>query len=452
MKRMTRAGSGEAGYALIVVMILVFSMGIVGAAFFSMAGRETVASHVNLNSQRAFWLAEGGKARAMRYLSELSNPPTAGFFIYQDVAGPDGGTYTVHCAVDTTAVWAVEKAFMLECVGNSGGIERRVRQRVRMTSFAQYAMFTDNESNGGTQIWHITGDVIGGRLHTNGTLCISGNPRFLGRVSSASDHMMGYQNHWVDDMNDWPVGGNNPYFAEGAELNAPQIAMPTTTTDLRHDSLFGGVYNAPETDLELGVTGATVGVPTPGWLRYRNHTPPNGTWTSVQISSLANSIFFCNNDLHVSGVLDGELTVASHRNIRIVDDIKYQASDAQGTPLSGCNDLLGLVAERDIIIADNAANRNNLIVDAVLMALDTSIEVENYDSGSPRGTLTIWGGLIQKYRGAVGQFRGNTIIHGYQKNYHYDPRVTGRVPPSFPLTGVYEETGWEETWDESYPF
>lgn len=321
-----------------------------------------------------------------------------------------------------------------------------------MTSFAQYAMFTDRESNGGTQIWHITGDEIEGRLHTNGTLCISGSPRFLGRVTSASDHMVGYSNFWVDDMTAWPVGGNNPYFAEGAELNAAQIPMPTATTDLRHESLFGGVYNAPETDLELGVAGVQVGVPTPGWLRYRNHTPPNGDWTSVQISSLANSIFYCNNDLHVSGVLDGELTVVSHQNVRIEDNIRYQDSDAQGAPLPGCDDLLGVVAERNILFADNAANRNNLIVDAVLMALDTSIQAENYTSGPPRGTLTIWGGLIQRFRGAVGQFQGQSIIHGYRKNYHYDPRVTGRAPPSFPVTGVYEEMGWEESWDESYPF
>ncbi len=452
MKRTTRTGSGEEGYALAVVMILVFVIGIIGAAFFSMAGNETIASQNNLDAQRAFWLAESGKARALRFLSELHSPPTADRFIYQDVAGPDGGSYTVHCLVDTNAQWSVEKAFVLDCVGNSGGIERRIRQRVRMTSFAQYAMFTDDESHNGSQIWHITGDVIGGRLHTNGSLCISGSPQFLGLVTSASDHMTAYRNSRVDDMNNWPVGGNNPYFAEGAELNAPQIPVPATTPDLRQESLFSGLYRAPETDIELGVTGIQAAVTSPGWFRYRDHTPPNGDWTSVQISNLASSIFYSDNIVHIKGVLDGELTVASHLDVRIVDNITYQASDAQGVPQPGCDDLLGLVAERNIVFADNAENRNNLIVNAVLMALGTSIQAENYSSGPPRGTLTIWGGLIQRYRGAVGQFSGNTIIHGYRKNYHYDPRVTGRVPPSYPLTGVYEETGWEETWDASNPF
>jgi hypothetical protein len=433
-------------------MVLVFVIGILGAAFMSLAGNEAVASLGHLNSQRAFWLAESGKARALRHLSELHSPPTADRVIFQDVAGPDGGTYTVNCLVDTTALWAVEKAFVLDCVGNAGGVERRIRLRVRMTSFAQYAMFTDNETFNGNQIWHITGDVIGGRLHTNGSLCISGSPRFLGRVTSASDHMVGYSNSRVYDMNDWPVGGNNPYFGEGAELNAPQIEVPTATPDLRQQSLVGGVYRAAETDVELGFTGIQAPVAAPGWFRYRDHSPPNGDWTSVRITDLADPIVYSDRIVHISGVLDGELTVASHQDVRIVDNITYQTSDAQGVPPNDCNDLLGLVAERDIVFADNVANQSDLIVDAVLMALGTSIQAENYSLGPPRGTLTIWGGLIQRYRGAVGQFRGTTIIHGYRKNYHYDPRVTGRVPPSFPLTGVYEETGWEETWDASNPF
>ncbi|MBU1677170.1 DUF4900 domain-containing protein, partial [bacterium] len=319
-------------------------------------------------------------------------------------------------------------------------------------SFAQYAMFTDEESNGQFPLWYISGDAVEGRLHTNGTYHIAGNPRFLGKVTSASDHMVGYPNYRVEDMSGWPVGGNAPQFAGGGELNAPLIPMPTDLPDLRQQGMFGGIYTAAEMDIELGYAGAQAAVSAPGWLRYRDHADTSGDWSSVQISSLSNSIFYCEGDVHIKGVLDGELTVASHNNVRIEDNITYRASDSQGMPLPGCDDLLGLLAERNIIFADNAANQNDLIVDAVLMALDTSITAENYTSGPPRGTLTIWGGLIQKYRGAIGQFSNQGIVHGYRKDYHYDPRVTARTPPSYPLTGVYEKTGWEETWDASNPF
>lgn len=452
MKKRIRTKSNQAGYVLPVVTILIFTIGIVGAAFFSMAGHETLASQATLNSQSAFWLAEGSKSLAMRYLSELYSPPTSDITIYSNVAGPDGGTYTVTCAVDTTVTWNVEKAFVLDCVGNVGGVERRVRQRVRMTSFALYAMFTNEEkTDGGYTIWHFTGGVIDGPLHTNGSLSILGTPNFYGPVTSASDHMTGYKSYWIDEMSDWPVAGNNPYFAEGAELNVDVIPMPSETVDLKQLGQYGGVYNAPKTDVQLGVKGVDAAITALGWFRYREHNTSDD-WTSVEIASMSNKVLYCNDNIYLEGVLDGELTISSKTNIRIVDDITYAGSDSFGEPQPGCDDLLGLVAEENIVFVDNTANQSDLIVNAVLMALNTSIKVENYDEGAPRGTLTIWGGLIQKVRGAVGQASGGYIIHGYQKAYHYDPRVTARTPPFFPQTGFYEELAWEETWDASYPF
>jgi len=452
MKMKIRTKSNQAGYVLPVVTIFIFTMGIVGAAFFSMAGHETLASQATLNSHRAFWLAEGSKALAMLYLSELYSPPTSDITIFNNVAGPDGGTYTVTCAVDTSVVWDAEKGFVLDCVGNVGGVERRVRQRVRMTSFSLYAMFTNQEkTEGGYTIWHFTGGVVDGPLHSNGSLSIYGTPSFLGPVTSASDHMTGYRNYWIDEMSDWPVAGNNPYFAEGAELNVDVIPMPSETVDLKNLGQYGGVYTAPTTNVQLGVRGIDSPVTAPGWFRYREHNTSDD-WTSVNISGMSNKVFYCNDKVYLEGVLDGELTISSRQSICIVDDVTYAGSDSSGQPLVGCDDLLGLVAEDDIVFVDNSANQNDLIVNGVLMALDTSIKVQNYDEGSPRGTLTIWGGLIQQVRGAVGQASDGYIIHGYQKEYHYDHRVTARTPPYFPQTGIYEELAWEETWDATYPF
>jgi hypothetical protein len=452
--REIRAAAGERGYVLVAVLVLMFSVLIIGAAFFSLAGYETRDTQSDLGSQRAFWLAEGGKDRALRWLTHGTSPPESDVRIYENVAGPDGGTYTVDCLVDSASAWLAEKAFVLDCVGNSGGRQRRIREHVRMTSFAQYAYFTDGENDpDGSPIWFTTGDLIEGMLHTNGIIHILGNPHFIGRVTSAADHMVGSPSYRVEDATDWPVGGNHPIFEDGFDLNAPEIPLPTTTLDLKQEAQNGGVYIAPEAEVELGVIGPTTPTAAPGWLRYRNLPPPNNNWTSVRISTLTNKVLYCNNDLHVKGLLDGELTVASNRNVRIEDNLTYLASNAQGTPLAGCNDLLGIVAGRDVIFVNNTANQTNLIVDAVMMALNTSIEAEDHDQGNPRGVLTIWGGLIQKYRGAVGTVSsGGVINHGYSKNYHYDPRVTGRTPPGFPLTGIYEEMSWMETWDASYPF
>lgn len=452
----------RSGHVLAPVLILVFAMAIVAMAFFALAGHETRASQTNLDSQRAFWLAEEGRARALRDLSDPDlwpRPPEAETRLFTDEPGAalpglvHRGSYTVDVVVDTLGAYAVEKQFMVESVGTYAGRTRRVSQRIKMTSFAQYAYFTDEDTSPtGGPIWFITGDRIEGRVHSNGTFRISGNPAFLGRVTSASDHMIGDPSYWVDEPADWPCGSNHPTFAEGFELDVPEIPLPTNTLDLRSMGIHGGIYLGNPVDIEIGWRGET-GPPIQqaGWLRYRT-TGSSGNWTERQISTIGTRVLYCQHDARIKGVLDGELTIADHENIWIIDDLTYQASDVSGAPLPGCNDLLGLVAENNIVFADLLPQTYDLKVNAVMMALDTSIYAQNWDNGVLRGILTIWGGLIQQNRGAVGTHSGGTINSGYRKNYHYDTRVTARTPPGYPLTGVYEQVTWMETWDESYPF
>jgi hypothetical protein len=453
MKRIATSRT-DSGYILASVVILQFVLVIVASAFLSLSAGETKSSQQYLDSQRAFWLAEGARHRAIYDLANRSNPPEGSFRLYDAVAGPDGGTYTVDCLVDSNAMWAAQKAFVLDCVGTMHGVQRRLRDHIQMTSFARYAYFTDAEqAPGGEDIWFTTGDNIEGSTHTNGTFHVYGSPRFRGAVTSASNHMVGYSNYWVDAPSDWPIGGNNPTFDHGFQLSVGAIPLPTNTNDLKGAAQNGGVFMGTETDLQIGYTGTgatSPGTLSPGYFRYRNWGS-SANWTVRSISSMSTPVFYCNNDLHVKGVLSGELTIASNKYVRIEDNITYAAS-TNGQPSSSCRDLLGIVAEKNVVFENNTANQSNLVVDAVMMALGTSITAEDYDSGATRGTLTIWGGLIQKYRGAVCTISGGVINHGYRKDYHYDSRVTGRVPPGFPLTGNYEELAWEETWDASDPF
>jgi hypothetical protein len=443
------------------VTILLFALLVMALGFLSLSSLETRSSHKELQSQQAFWLAEAGKERALRWMTVQATPPSSDRVIYANQAGPDGGSYSVTVRVDTTAQYAAVKAFVLESVGTSGPAQRRIRERIKMTCFAQYAYFTDGEqSPGGETIWFYTNDVIQGLLHTNGTLHIRGNPTFQGRVTSASDRMIGYQNNIVTSPAGWPVAGNDPDFQQGFVLNNQNIPLPTQVLDLKSDAQTGGLWLPNASTVQFGWRGSgATAVQAPGWLRYRKTSDSWNTAsavTSVQISTLAKKVLYCNNDMEISGRLQGELTAASHQNITIVDDLVYQNSNASGAPLTGCTDLLGLVAENNIIFDYNTSvtplPTQDLKVDAVLMALNTSITAENYTQGAPRGTLTIWGGLIQKYRGGVGQTDGTSITHGYAKDYHYDDRITGHSPPNFPLTGVYEVVSWSETWDASNPF
>ena len=447
----THQAQADAGYILVGVLVLLLSVVIFGLGFYAIAGHEVRSSEAHLDSERAFWLAEAGKEHAIQALEDLNRnrPPERDEQLFTNRPGPDGGSYSVRVYVDPNALFKAQKDFMLESVGTFDGMERRVLQKIRLESFAKYAYFTDDErSAGGGPIWFASADLLEGPVHSNGVFHINGSPRFMSEVTSAADHMIAAGPYTIRDPSDWPAGGNNPFFAEGFTLAVDYIPLPSETADLKAAALAGGLFLGPASDVELGRIGLGAGVDAPGWLRHKQSTKGPDDWIDVSIATLPSRVVYVNGDVNLSGILDGELTVASRTDIHIVDDLVYAGSDAAGTPQPGCDDLLGIVAESNIIFEDNTPNATDLKVNAVLMALDTSITAENYHLGPPRGTLTIWGGLIQKHRGAVGQIgAGGTIVHGYRKDYHYDPRVTGRPPPQFPLRGNYQEIAWEETWD-----
>jgi hypothetical protein len=163
----------------------------------------------------------------------------------------------------------------------------------------------------------------------------------------------------------------------------------------------------------------------------------------------------------MSGVLRGKITLYATGTVVILDDQRYATDPSLGT----CADMLGVIAANNITVADNAVNdpppvgggyRNeddtqDLYVHGVLMALNTSFGVENYDSGpsnatgcqgtfNGRGCLFLNGGLIQEQRGAVGLTSGE----GYIKRYSYDRCALSNPPPYFPTTGRYLDNRYYE--------
>ena len=87
---------------------------------------------------------------------------------------------------------------------------------------------------------------------------------------------------------------------------------------------------------------------------------------------------------------------------------------------------------------------NNLEVFAHLIAAEGGFGVVNYTSTSlgDRGTLTVYGGIVNHTRQAVGSTSGT----GYKKNYIYDERFHMHPPPGYPvLPFAYQWTSWEDS-------
>jgi hypothetical protein len=93
----------------------------------------------------------------------------------------------------------------------------------------------------------------------------------------------------------------------------------------------------------------------------------------------------------------------------------------------------------------------DVYIHGVMMAINTSFGVENYDLGANnamdcegtnggRGCLYLNGGLIQERRGAVGLVSGE----GFIKRYSYDRCALSNPPPYFPTTGRFLDNRYYE--------
>jgi hypothetical protein len=171
-----------------------------------------------------------------------------------------------------------------------------------------------------------------------------------------------------------------------------------------------------------------------------------------------------NGTVAVSGTLRGRVTLYSTGNVVVLDDFRYASDPA--SPNFRCSDIFGVISANDIIIANNALNTPinvtgttykilddvpHVFVHAVMMALNTSIRVQDYNAGpddatqcggiwSGRGCLHITGGLIQERRGAVGLTSGV----GFIKRYSYDRCANYNPPPYFPTTGRFLDNRYYE--------
>ena len=335
----------------------------------------------------------------------------------QDASGFNGwidlpmfdGQSTVILADNTSDTTLVRGFIRVTATATVGDMTHTSVVLWKRTPFSHYAYFTNVEP----LIYFITPDTLKGPVHTNGTMHISGSPVFQGIVTSP--------NPWV--------GVGAPEFQQGADFNHPVVTLPINLDPLIDAAQDGGAAVILATGKTLWLDFLSNG--TVNYVVLNTGTSPGGstTWTNFDLSTI-NGVIGCNRDIHIKGTIHGQFTVASKTNVYIEGDILY-ANDPR---LGPSNDLLGIVSKQQIIVVQNAANATNCEIHASLMALD-KFTVENYGGGTPRGTLSILGGVIQETRGAVGTFSGQTLVTGYKKNYQYDDRLMTMLPPFYPLTG-----------------
>ena len=330
---------------------------------------------------------------------------------------------------------------MLRCISyypaSSGGalqdtIEVYLNTR-RKATFSLYAWFTNNEGN----VFWRNKDTIWGRAHSNGRIHISGSPTFMEKVTVSK----------AFDPPKVGTGANQASFKNGYETGVAEVDMPPDLLELANASTSGGRHYT--SDIEVTLEGGT-SANNDGVAIVRDMT--SGVRDTVMLSDAGfNGVIMTDRNVYIKGVVDGKLSIASMLSTYITDDIRYEQDPRVGSS----DDLIGVISEHDIVIADNTPNRTNCQAQACLLARTGSLRAENLNSLPVCGELQTYGSIVQDTEEEVGKYTAgggssSTLISGFKKAYAWDPRLEDPAirPPYYP--GYYVKTYAISSWWESY--
>jgi hypothetical protein len=434
---------------MVVVMICAVVMLIISLGLLELGAQDAVLASRELRASRAFYTAEAGIERGEAWLGKQSIQPMAPIMPFGDAPeGFSSGLVLVNITPDASGSRMVYTIRSLATVGNKS---RAIEVDVTPTAFTDYIYYTNRDLGDGSPGYFRTGEVIDGPIHINDELAIWGDPVFLEEVRTTSStiyynndgiplesHAMSNPPHDVPDFQGGcTLGVGHLEWLDANDLDAIQ-AMADYKLNGSWDIVFGR-------DDGSG--------PMIGWVSMKK--VENTTWTDVQIPP-EGLIIHTGGDCHVSGVLDGQVTICGGGYVGITDDILYADSGPNG-PNPGCDDILGLVGNTKVIVENTVPNQSDCVVHAHVMAINNqSTLVEDYDQGSPRGTLTIHGGVAQDKWGPVGtgwyDSGGNFhVLTGYERDVHYDWRLRTMLPPGY-STFIFNTSGVDRlAWREIAP-
>ena len=420
------------GVALITTYMVIAVLVAFGGLVIDVSNSQNKTANTFKRQAQVISIAEAGLDRGLVWIRSQGTPPSGSIASITQNLPPTGtplGSYTVvFTDLGSPGGAPTVRRYRVRSTGTIGTVSQTVTNYIQTDNYARYIWFTNSESYQGTNVWFWDLDHLNGPTYTNGHFNIKGDPIFGGEVRSVDAYLRYYNNGTnINSSNLSNPPYDLPDFQDTVTLGSDSINMPTQALSLRTASTNGGIRYTGDTTILLNSNG-TMNVTTSG------HTYNN-------ISLPANGALFVNDgSLNISGTLSGRLTAGASGDINITNNIRY--ADDPRLPGSTSTDTLGLISEGDVVI-DEDASYTNLEIDASIMALNTSFMLEEWWKNGARGTLSVFGGIIQKQRGPVGTFSGTTKVSGYSKNYDYDARLLNSPPPFVPTTGDYITLSWE---------
>lgn len=412
----------------------------------------------------------------------------------------------------TSSIWDFPYNYRINATGTKNNVSRQFKLngdftvRVQKDNFAKYALFTNSQTlPDGTYVWFTNKTNFAGPLHTNGRYNIAFNPSavFDGAVTQADTYTRFYNNgSSVSISSDHNGTIDVPTFNDTFTRSVSAITLSSSVaqTDMQNQasgnttistngvyvpnngtSTTGGIYIRGDGTVSMTVTsGKAVYTVTQGSTtktitvdKTANTTKVQTGASSVTYTGLPNGVDHLGTLIYAQGNItslggtvqrDTELTISANNDVVIQNNLVYEDyTPAVGTPgvagytapsADSTTNLLGIVSWSGNVRVGSSAP-NNVNIHASILAKNGYFQVDGYDSGSPRGTATVLGGVISNYYGAFGTFNSSTgaAVSGYGRNFVYDTRMEDHeAPPYFPSLNTYagftndiaDKVAWQE--------
>ena len=441
---------GAAMLATVVGLMVILSVYTAGVFAYVGAQRRAVANQVDI--EQAFTVAEAGVERAAAYI-ELHHGIVAAAVCTNGSVNYDASTQSNQYQAVIVPISGYEfkisstgTVYRTTWTGNPMSVSRVIAvNRVWLPSWSKYAMWSHDNN----QISYVQGEVISGAVHADNEIYFSGNPGpiFHGPVTSAT-------NTWYADST--KKGSlSHVTFDQGFKTNA----SGGTLADVPFDDLetlagtaSNGIVIPADTYIDFSGTNldistnfiSTIHTSSVSSSYSHGKTVYTTNWYDTTLTNWYQvtptntpQLIYAQGDVYVAGTNGGRATIVADGDIHITNTLTYTS----GTN-STFNEALGLISKSNIWVDTSCPTNMKIFAHIMATGEGGGFGAVSYNARKT-GALTMFGGLVQAKRFAVGQG-----TNGFKKFYTYDTRFTTNPPPYYP---VQSEIINYERWEEHAP-
>ena len=441
MNKSTTNSQRQKGSVLVMATVLSFAMFVGGLSYLSLVDKMVMETDYFINMNKGFYGTSARLTTDLAYAKIYSpgrdynsgrstyydNVEYEGHILYGgNQQGLYGSNYNYTIVANGYATSNLGYEFDYE-----------ITTGCKTETFADYLYITDAETD---LIWHNriyfwTPDTLDGKVHTNDHISImswADRPVFKKRVTSSAS--------FIDPSN------NHARFDEGLYLNMPEIRFPDQAAEVRAYAGSNYTYGNGEDPnvvywLVFLDNGYKVNLSTNRGSSFQEN------FANLPLLQLpAEGAIFVNAKCWVSTTafpdlvnppetgFNGRVTVASSDTLYIRGKTVYSCwNDQTRTVPMDCNDALGLISEKWVLVSDRLPGGHfGITINAGIAALRGSFSVDRvYDDAQEHQSLLVYGSLAQYHRGIVHRGNCGGGVGYCQKDYKYDDRFRTNPPPHF---------------------